>query len=216
MNTMTGNRADEREDKRSARAAGMRENRRRALLDASLRVFSERGYHATRISDLIEAAGVARGTFYIYFESKEAIFHELVDEMLVRIRSNVDGVETEGDAPPLQVQLLNIVKRVLLTFHENPELTRLILRSAPGSDDEVDRKLNNFYEQLHTWLSESLSNGQKLGWLRKFDCDVVSWAIIGSVRQLIELSLDKALSDEALQSMTISLLEFSLMGVLIR
>ncbi len=41
-------------------------------------MFAAKGYHGTRISDIIDAAGIARGTFYLYFESKSAIFLELI------------------------------------------------------------------------------------------------------------------------------------------
>ncbi len=103
-------------DGRVVRAEAARDKRRRELLDVALRVFSERGYHETRIADLIEAAGVARGTFYLYFESKNAIFHELLDELLARVRASVVGVELGADAPPLRDQLILTLERVLTTF----------------------------------------------------------------------------------------------------
>jgi AcrR family transcriptional regulator len=196
MSDAAGERRQERDDGRSARAAVMRQERRRAVLDASLRVFSERGYHATRVSDLIAAAGIARGTFYLYFESKNAIFHELLDELLDRIRASVDGVDTGGGAAPLQDQLRHIVGRVLETFRAHPALTTLVLRSAPGLDAEVDRKLAAFYGQVHAWLAESIRNAQALGLMRPLDVDVVAWAVIGAVKQLVERSLERA-SDDA-------------------
>lgn len=211
-----GRRADREEDGRSARAAAMRESRRRTVLDASLRVFSEKGYHATRISDLIEAAGIARGTFYLYFESKNAIFHELLDELLRRIQDSVNGVETGPGAKPVHTQLLVIVRRVLTTFHEHPALTRLVLRSAPGLDDEIDRKLETFYKRLHTWLALSLENACQLGFIRKVDVDVVAWSILGSVKQLIERALEHPGSEAELDRMTGALLELHLSGLLAR
>lgn len=204
------------EDGRTARAAAMRETRRRAVLDASLRVFSARGYHATRISDLIEEAGIARGTFYLYFESKNAIFHELLDELLDRIRASVDGVETGAGAAPLRDQLLVIVRRVLATFHERPELTRLVLRSAPGLDAEIDRKLSAFYEQIHAWLAESLVNAQRLGLARPLDVDAVAWSILGSVKQLVERAIDSRASDADLDRITAALLDLHLGGLVAR
>jgi AcrR family transcriptional regulator len=209
-------RADGDEDGRTARAAAMRESRRRGVLDASLRVFGEKGYHATRISDLIEAAGIARGTFYLYFESKNAIFHELLDELLGRIQSSVDGVDTGEGAQPLAVQLLVIVRRVLATFHEHPGLTRLVLRAAPGLDEEVDRKLEAFYGRLHAWLAESLTNAQRLGLVRELDVDVVAWSILGSVKQLVERALETPGSDADLDRMTRALLDLHLSGLLPR
>jgi AcrR family transcriptional regulator len=205
--------SEERDDGRSARAATMREHRRRAVLDASLRVFSEKGYHATRVSDLIEAAGIARGTFYLYFESKNAIFHELLDELLERVRASVDGVDLGPGAPPVRDQLLAIVRRVLATFHEHPALTRLVVRNAPGLDDEVDRKLAAFYERLHAWLAESLRNAQALGLVREVDVDTVAWIVLGSVKQLIERSIEEPLEAPALDRMAGALLDLWLEGM---
>lgn len=206
---------DAQADGRSARAAAMRQERRRAVLDASLRVFSEKGYHATRVSDLIDAAGIARGTFYLYFESKNAIFHELLDELLAGIRASVDGVETDAGAAPLREQLLGIVRRVLATFHAHPELTRLVLRSAPGLDEEVDRKLAAFYGQLHAWLASSIENAQALGLMRPLDVDVVAWSVIGAVKQVVELSLQQRATDSDLDRMTRALLDLHLEGILL-
>jgi AcrR family transcriptional regulator len=207
----------ERDDGRSMRAATMREHRRRAVLDASLRIFGEKGYHATRISDLIEAAGIARGTFYLYFESKNAIFHELLDELLERIRAAVIGVDTSPDAPPIRDQLLEIVGRVLATFQAHPQLTRLVLRSAPGLDEEVDRKLAAFYGRLHTWLADSLKEAQGLGFVRtdQLDVDVVAWCVLGAVKQLVERAVEEPLSPPALDRIAATVLDIFLSGLLV-
>ncbi|HEY8430086.1 MAG TPA: helix-turn-helix domain-containing protein, partial [Sandaracinaceae bacterium] len=86
-------------DGRTVRAARKREHRRRMVLDTALAVFSAKGYHQTRISDIIEAASIARGTFYLYFDSKNAIFHELLDLLLEQISENVVGVDLREGAP---------------------------------------------------------------------------------------------------------------------
>jgi len=70
------------EDGRVRRARRLRASRRTALLDAAKRRFARRGYHRTSIDDIIDEAGIARGTFYLHFESKRAIFDELVAELL--------------------------------------------------------------------------------------------------------------------------------------
>ena len=63
-----------RADGRVARASVLRKTRRADILEVALSVFASNGYHQTRVSDIIQAAGIARGTFYLYFESKSAIF----------------------------------------------------------------------------------------------------------------------------------------------
>lgn len=203
------------DDGRSVRAQQLREQRRRELLDVALAVFSARGYHQTRISDIIEAAGVARGTFYLYFSSKHAIFEALLDDVLARIRGSVIGVEMGPDAPSLRDQVHATLVRLLSVVREAPALSRLVLREAVGLDADIDEKLAAFYQELHRWLAESLGNGQALGLLGAFDTSMVSWCIVGSVERCLRLLLERgdALSIEAMAD---ALLDAHLIGLLPR
>ncbi len=212
---------DER-DGRVVRAEAARDKRRRELLDVALRVFSERGYHETRVADLIEAAGVARGTFYLYFESKNAIFHELLDELLLRVRTSVVGVELGGGAPPLRDQLIVTLERVLTTFAQSPALTAFVLRVAVGLDPEIDGKLAEFNARLHRFIVMSLENGIELGLLRPMDSRIVSWAVLGSIKQLVEVLIiaplaplnDMEKRERDLHAMAASLVDYNLAGLL--
>jgi AcrR family transcriptional regulator len=202
------------EDGRITRAAKKRERRRREVLDTALRVFSEKGYHQTRITDIIEAAGIARGTFYLYFDGKNAIFHELLDLLLEQIRENVVGVDLSEGAPPIRDQLLVSVARVLEAFHRNPALTKVVLREAVGIDVEVDKKLEDFYGQLHGWLSVSLENGQRIGLVRQLDTEHVAWCIIGSVKQFLQLVLDRPKAELDVDHLSQVILDLHLQGIL--
>ena len=69
---------------------------RRRLLDAAERVFGDLGYHDASIVKLAEAAGVAAGTFYLYFDSKKAIFDELVRDLNRRVRHAMKEGSSQG------------------------------------------------------------------------------------------------------------------------
>lgn len=206
-------------DGRATRAEKIREQRRRELLDVALRVFAQHGYHHARIADIIDAAGVARGTFYLYFESKNAIFHALLDDLLLRLRESVVGVSMAPDAPPVDVQIRQSVERVLEAFVASPDLTRIVLREAVGLEPEVDRKLASFYARLHRWLADALANGARLGLLRSTNDELSAWAVLGTVKQMVQLLVDEPL--EGAKRPTVSeaaeaILDYSLLGLLSR
>src|SRR5689334_2862262 len=92
-------------DGRVSRAQKQREARRNGVLAAARQVFSQRGYHDTSIDDLILAAGIARGTFYLYFESKRAIFDELLDELFLLLAGTVQRIDVSPGAPPPVTQM---------------------------------------------------------------------------------------------------------------
>jgi AcrR family transcriptional regulator len=70
--------------------------RRRQLLTAATAVFAQRGYRAAGISDIVATAGVARGTFYLYFASKAEVFLAIADDFYDRLEIQI----AEGGAPP--------------------------------------------------------------------------------------------------------------------
>jgi AcrR family transcriptional regulator len=72
--------------------------RKQQLLDCARTLFTERGYGATRVADICEAAGVAKGLFYWYFPTKETLFAELVRSMRLRLRrAQADAIDTTAD-----------------------------------------------------------------------------------------------------------------------
>jgi len=62
-------------------------DRRADLLAAARRVFADRGYHETTVEDVTRAAGVAKGTFYLYFDEKREIFLAIIRELLDTIKA---------------------------------------------------------------------------------------------------------------------------------
>jgi len=66
-----------------------KEEMRNAILDAAMRVFTDKSYHATSVSNVAAAAGLAKGTLYIYFDSKDALTTAIVDRHLASISKQI-------------------------------------------------------------------------------------------------------------------------------
>src|SRR3954467_7241650 len=76
------------------------QERKQQLLESAGALFAERGYSETRVIDIVEAAGVAKGLFYWYFENKEALFRELVENIRHQLRRE-QGEAMDPEADPL-------------------------------------------------------------------------------------------------------------------
>ena len=74
--------------------------RKQQLLDRAAELFAQRGYAETRVVDIVEAAGVAKGLFYWYFENKEAVFRDLVQSLRLRLRQE-QAAAMDPEADPL-------------------------------------------------------------------------------------------------------------------
>jgi AcrR family transcriptional regulator len=173
-------------DGRVSRARRLRESRRAAVLKVARQIFSRKGYHATSIHDLIESADIARGTFYLYFESKRAIFDELLDGLVTTLQAQVRRIEVGADAPAPVDQLNATVDRVLATLFDNREMARILLREAVGIDTDFDRKLSDFYGRIDAMIVSALNTGRQIGLVRACDAQVVARSILGSIKEVVQ------------------------------
>ena len=80
------------------------EEKRRLLLAAAVRVFARKGYHASRVGDIAEEAGVAYGLLYHYFESKEEVLLTVFRETWRALIETIRSVEQAGDPPREQLR----------------------------------------------------------------------------------------------------------------
>jgi len=160
--------------------------RREQVLACARSVFSRRGYHATTVSDIIEEAGVARGTFYLYFKSKRSIFDELLDEYLRAILAQVRRVDLGPAAEPPVRQVLGNVERILAVLLESTEMSRILFHEAVGLDADFDRKLAEFYGEIVKLAQGSLRLGQQMGLVRDCDVRVAALCIVGAVKEVVD------------------------------
>jgi AcrR family transcriptional regulator len=100
-------------------------------LEAALQLFAERGFAATRMDDIAERAGVTKGTIYLYFESKEAVFRGLVQESIGTTLGRLLGEAErfEGTAAELLPRILRGIGQFIL-HSDRVVLPKIILAEA--------------------------------------------------------------------------------------
>ncbi len=110
-------------------------DKRRAILEAAIRVFARQGYHSTRVADIADEAGVAYGLVYHYFRSKEAVMTELFTERWSLLLAASDELY-ERDIPARE-KLDGIAGFIIESYKHDPELMKVIII-------EVTRAANSF------------------------------------------------------------------------
>ena len=205
------------EDGRVSRGQRLRSERRAQVQKVARGLFAERGYHDTSIQDILEGAAIARGTFYLYFDSKRAIFAELLDDFLGQLRGVVTRVDLQPGAPPPLTQIEDNLTRVFALLHDNRDLTRILLRLAEGLDAEADAKMADFWGRLAALLTTAIENGQRMGLVRPCDAEVVAQAALGSLKEVVlTYIVHQDCPHSQLHHISRELLSFSLTGLFLR
>ena len=157
--------------------------RRQQILNVARDVFARRGYHNAKIDDIVAAAGIARGTFYLYFEDKRAIFEEIVDRTITRLGMAIVRVDPHDVGRTVADQVRENIRRIVRILLEDRATTKILLADALGVDPSFDRKLLSFYDEMSSLLEESLSDGQKLGVVAPGDVRLMAWLTMGSLKE---------------------------------
>lgn len=160
-----------------------REEKRDVLLDAALRVFALKGYHGATVKDIVEAAQVATGTFYLYFPSKQSAFLALIDRLYEEAMAAVKVARAgrEGVIGKLEASL----ETALRFFGRCPEMARLVLLQAPGADPLFDHKLAEIHGGLTYLVQADLDEAVAQGVIPPLDTRVAARALVGTVYEVL-------------------------------
>lgn len=171
----------------SARTRLPKEERREQILAAALKVFGQGGYHATHVDHVIREAGVARGTFYLYFQSKHEVFAALVERML-KIFLDARPAMPEPEVLSLAdaEQLLRRSYHALFsTFRQHRELCRLLFDEAVGLDKGFADQLAKHFAVWHERVCSTFRLFVERGVARRdLDLEVTSDLVLGMVERL--------------------------------
>lgn len=159
--------------------------RRQQILQHARDVFAKHGYYAAKIDDIVAAAGVARGTFYLYFEDKRAIFEEIVDRTFARLGMAIVRVDTEHPSRSVGDQVRENIRAIVHALLEDPATTKILLSDAVGLDPAFDRKLLSFYEETGKLLESSLADGQERGIVAPGDTRMFAIMTLGAMKEIM-------------------------------
>ena len=168
--------------------------RRQQILLHARDVFARRGYHAAKIDEIVATAGIARGTFYLYFEDKRGIFEEIVDGTFVRLGEAVMRVDTDDPERSVAEQVRENIRRIVHALLEDRATTKILLSDAVGLDAAFDRKLLSFYEQVGKLLEDALADGQERGIVAPGDTHIFAILTLGAVKEIIYQVVMRGLS----------------------
>jgi AcrR family transcriptional regulator len=187
------------------------EEKRRQLLDAAVRVFARKGFHASRVGDIAEEAGVAHGLLYHYFKSKdevlEAVFHDNWSLLLARIASVEETDERAAD------QLRHITAIVLRTWLHLPDVVRVVIREF-GRSPELAERIGDLAQPINS-IARVIERGIERGEFKKVDPRVAATVVYGSIDELLTAwVLDRLPSgEEDVAAAEQTLVEVSLRGL---
>jgi len=190
-----------------------RMERRQQLLRVAREVFARRGYAKTSVDDIVLEAGVARGTFYLYFGDKRDAFSELVDQFALKINQVIVRIDPDDAELGVVEQILLNIRAILRVCLEERSLTKLLFTDAVGEPDFA-RKLGVFYDGVVLILTESLRDGQAIGLVRDGEPRVLAYLTIGALKELLYQAVTLGLTEESADALSQQVYAFLASGYL--
>jgi len=145
----------------------------RRLLEAAAAEFGERGFHEAAITGITQRAGVALGTFYTYFESKEELFRALVRDMSQATRAHV-AEAVRGAPDRLAAERIGLAAFIAFT-RRHPELYRIIEEAQFVAEDVYREHYLTFVDGYREGLAAATAKGQ----IVEGPDELRAWALIG-------------------------------------
>jgi AcrR family transcriptional regulator len=196
-----------------SRSGQKRQERREQLLRVAKDVFARRGYAKTTVDDIVLEAGVARGTFYLYFGDKRDAFSELVDQFAQKINQVIVRIDPDDPKQTVVDQILLNIRGILRVCLAERALTKLLFTDAVGEPDFA-RKLGVFYDGVVLLLAESLRDGQAIGLVRDGEPKVLSYLTIGALKELLYQAVTLGLTEESADALSQQVYAFLVHGYL--
>ncbi len=160
---------------------------RQQILDASLRLFSKRGFARTTVRDIAQQAGITDAAIYYHFDSKRELLQALVEERgFVHTLQNLERVSADY---PLQQTLLWMSRGAINIMDENRDFLRLIIMEGLGGDQAAVEQYHRLIDLWESALGAVLQRYEEKGDIEKNSTDTLGRQIIYTILMAFEDSL---------------------------
>jgi AcrR family transcriptional regulator len=151
-------------------------------LDAAVRVFARKGFHASRVGDVAEEAGVAHGLLYHYFRSKDEVLETIFRESWELLAADTDRIESSG--VPLREQLRRFARVYLGSWLITPDVIAVLVREiarSPAFGSQID-EVRGVFNSLQRMIEAAQVRGEV-----RSDCDprLAAWVVYGALEEIL-------------------------------
>ena len=183
--------------------------RRTDILAAAKKVFARKGYHATTIADIAKAAKLSYGSIYWYFDSKDALFHALMEAEGQALRDHVNEamVSTPARGSP-DAAFRAAVQTTFEFFESDRALVKLLFRDSYALGDRFEKHLFGIFKAFISDIEKIVADAQRRGLIIEAPPRMVACSVATLVGQIAHRRLvtDDGLSAEVAADFVVSLL----------
>lgn len=169
----------------AARSTSASAEKRRAILDAAVRVFAERGFNHCRVSDIADEAGVAYGLVYHYFKSKDGILDEV---FLERWGLMLDVIQAahDDDALSPREKLGKVATFIVESYARQPEVMQVVIVEVTRQANTFGRRHWAKIQEGHAGIARIVATAQQRGELRPdIPPELAGIVFYGGIEQLL-------------------------------
>ncbi|BBU24462.1 TetR/AcrR family transcriptional regulator [Mycobacterium xenopi] len=158
--------------------------RRDQILMAAKKVFARKGFHATTIADVAKESGLAYGSIYWYFDSKDELFHALMAVEEQALRAHVSAAVAAGRDDDDEASFRTAVQATLEFFEADKACVKLLFRDAYALGDRFEKHLGGIYERFIDDIETFIVAGQERGEVVAAPPRMVAYTLAALIGQL--------------------------------
>jgi AcrR family transcriptional regulator len=159
-------------------------DKRRAILDAAVRVFAREGFHSARVSDVADEAGVAYGLVYHYFDSKDQMLNELFSERWALLLEA--SREADRDLGTPREKLGAVAGFIIESYRHDPELMKVIIVEVTRAANSFGRTHLPEIREAYEVVEKIVADAQAAGSFRDdVSPDFAAMLFYGAIEQLL-------------------------------
>lgn len=191
------------------------------ILDTALRLFAERGYHKTKISDIVKAVGVAQGTFYWHFKSKESIALEIIKNGQDKLLQFVSqGYRQSGGTVQDAVEASEKLFEDFFTFSANNKALMILLFKGIETEESVHDAILETRKKLEEAFQQNIKRAMELEILPKKDPILKSALLMSLIEGMLSrwlfssISIHTNLQHQSAKELAQAVVKFEFFGLL--
>ncbi len=171
-------------------------DKRRIILDAAVRVFARRGFHACRVSDIADEAGVAYGLVYHYFGSKDEVLDTLFLERWSVMLEAIGEIDQQDIAA--REKLHGIASFIVDSYRHDPELMKVIIVEVTRAANSFGQTHLHLIREAYTRIAAIVAKAQASGEFRsEVTAEFAAMAFYGAIEQVLTGWIFGLLSEDA-------------------